>query len=632
MSRDAPPSSDLKEHDVILPKAVHQSGQTKSDADGDLLDLLAAVIATDGRATAVFAENGALLLANATAGAAKVSQWHRFGRSADWASLRDAARTGGSCRVIPGDGDTADLHFVPAETGQARYYLMRVTGEEASAEERSLAERITDMAHDLRAPLQSLIIAVDSLADSKTQDGREAELGALAQLAIDQVANLLETVRMEGVSADTEPQVDFDLVALVRDTARLLEPICQRSKNFIVTELPDGEAWYRGPPHLLRAILQNLITNANRFNVHGPITVRLKIAATEGRFESLVTLEVEDVGPGLSEAEQKIVLNPGAGGRAMSHASKDGYGLGFGIVSRAVSRLRGRIELGQGKERGALFRITFPLSVGHVRAGQAGDKTTGNPEIVSLAGLRILVVEDNPVNLAILLQTLTDAGAEVEGVVNGMDALLRVKARRDQIDVVLLDVTLPDIDGIEVARQIRSEEAAGAHLLIVGLTAHVGSVIHGSCLAAGMDHILIKPVRPSELRLALRDAKAGTRPRQQAMDRMQTPDAMLNNSLVLELSDEMGRPATLAFMQRALDEAREVFALARSAENPENLRARIHSAIGSAGLTGLSGIEYALRRLQISAREGACDMAALDLAEEMSHSTEVRLEQFQAES
>lgn len=617
---------------MIPPKVVHQSGPAETDAAGGLLDLLAAVIATDGRATAIFAENGALLLANAAAGAAKVTQWHRFGRSAEWTSLRDAARTGGSCRVSPGNGETADLHCVPAENGQTPYYLMRVTGEAASAEERSLAERITDMAHDLRAPLQSLIIAVDSLAEAKTQDGREAELGALAQLAIDQVSNLLETVRMEGVSADTEPRVDFDLVAVVRDTVRLLDPICRRSNNFIVTELPDGEAWFSGAPHLLRAVLQNLITNANRFNMNGPITVRLKIAATEGSFESLVTLEVEDIGPGLSEAEQKLVLNPGIGGRPMAHASKDGYGLGLGIVSRAVSRLRGRIELGQGKERGALFRITFPLSVGRARVDQAGDQSSGNPEIVSLAGLRILVVEDNPVNLAILLRTLTDAGAEVEGVVNGMDALLRVKAKRDQIDVVLLDVTLPDIDGIEVARQIRSEEAVGAHLLIVGLTAHVGSVIHGSGLAAGMDHILIKPVRPSELRLALRDAKAGTRPRQQAMNRMQTPDAMLNNTLVLELSDEMGRPATLAFMQRALDEAREVFALARSAENPENLRARIHSAIGSAGLTGLSGVEYALRRLQINAREGACDLATLDLAEEMAHNTLVRLKQFEAES
>ncbi|MBJ2149337.1 response regulator [Paracoccus sp. IB05] len=617
---------------MIPPQVVHQPAQTKADAAGNILDLLAAVIATDSRATAIFADSGDLLLANAVAGAAKVAQWHRFGRSADWAGARDEAQTRGSCSVSPGHEETADLHVIPAENGLARYYLMRVTSGAMSAGDRSLSERITDMAHDLRAPLQSLIIAADGLADAKTQDGREAELGSLAQLAIDQVANLLETVRMDGVSADTEPRVDFDLVAVVRDTVRLLDPICRRSNNFILAELPEGEAWHSGAPHLLRAVLQNLITNANRFNMNGPITVRLKIAATEGSFESLVTLEVEDVGPGFSEAERKLVLSPGTGGRPLPPGSKDGYGLGLGIVSRAVSRLRGRIELGQGKERGALFRITFPLTGARARDDQRGDQNTDRPEFISLAGLRILVVEDNPVNLAILLRTLTDAGAEVEGVVNGMDALLRVRSKRDQIDVVLLDVTLPDIDGIEVARQIRSEESAGEHLLIVGLTAHVGSVIHGSGLAAGMDHILIKPVRPSELRLALRDAKEGTRPRQQAINRMQTPETMLNNALVLELTGEMGRPATLVFMQRALEEAREVFDLARSPEIPDNLRARIHSAIGSAGLTGLAGVEYALRRLQIDAREGLCDAATLDLAEEMAHSTEVRLQQFAAES
>ncbi|MCL4067131.1 hybrid sensor histidine kinase/response regulator [Pseudomonas sp. GX19020] len=617
---------------MIPPQVAHQPAQTKADSAVNILDLLAAVIATDSRATAIFADSGDLLLANAVAGAAKVAQWHRFGRSADWAGARDEAQARGSCSVSPSDEETADLHVIPAETGLARYYLMRVTSGTLSAEDRSLSERITDMAHDLRAPLQSLIIAADGLKDARTQDGREAELGALAQLAIDQVANLLETVRMDGVSADTEPRVDFDLIAVVRETVRLLDPICRRSNNFILAELPEGEAWHSGGPHLLRAVLQNLITNANRFNMNGPITVRLKIAATEGSFESLVTLEVEDVGPGFTEAERKLVLSPGTAGRPLQPGSKDGYGLGLGIVSRAVSRLRGRIELGQGKERGALFRITFPLTGARARDDQRGDQIPDRPEFISLAGLRILVVEDNPVNLAILLRTLTDAGAEVEGVVNGMDALLRVRSKKDQIDVVLLDVTLPDIDGIEVARQIRSEESAGQHLLIVGLTAHVGSVIHGSGLAAGMDHILIKPVRPSELRLALRDAKEGTRPRQQAINRMQTPETMLNNALVLELTAEMGRPATLVFMQRALEEAREVFDLARSPEIPENLRARIHSAIGSAGLTGLAGVEYALRRLQIDARVGLCDAATLDLAEEMAHSTEVRLQQYAAES
>ncbi|MFE3836889.1 hybrid sensor histidine kinase/response regulator [Pseudogemmobacter sonorensis] len=602
----------------------NRSGNDAFDA-GPALELLAAVIATDSRGTAVFAANGELLLANAVAGAATVAMWHDFGKSSDWERACREAQAAGSARINLESGEISHLHPIPGESGQPRFWLMRLSSEAGTAEERSLSERITDMAHDLRAPLQSLIIAADGLSADGAQDARGAELGALAQLAVDQVGNLLETVRMEQVSAETEPRVIFDLVAVVRDMARLLEPICQRSGNFILTELPEGEAWFSGAPQLVRAILQNLITNANRFNMNGPITVRLRLAPAEGDFERLATIEVEDVGPGLSEAERQLVLTPGAR-RASAPTDKGGYGLGLGIVSRAIGRLRGKAEVGPGKECGTLFRTTFPLTVSRA----PGEQSKEGDEAVSLAGLRILVVEDNPVNLAILLRTLTDAGAEAEGVVNGADALLRARAKQGQIDVVLLDVTLPDVSGIEVARQIRGEEKDGAHVLIVGLTAHVGSVVHGSGLAAGMDHILIKPVRPSELRLALRDAKEGSRPRQQARNRMQTSDAMLNEPLVLELTSEMGRPATLAFMRRALDEAKGVFEAASLPQQDADLRARIHSAIGSAGLTGLSGMEYALRSLQVSAREGRPDAAALEMAAELVRNTELRLEAYAA--
>ncbi|VDC21150.1 response regulator [Pseudogemmobacter humi] len=590
-------------------------------ADNDPLALLAAILATDSRGTIVFSAKGELLLANAAVGAALVAQWHGFGSSADWARARDQARRTGSAPVALTPGLSGELSLVAPDDSQAGWYLLRLAEDAGESEAALRAGRIAAMAHDLRAPLQSLMIAADTLAGQPGGDARAAEIGALAQLALDQMRNLLETARMDEVSAHVEPVETFDLTALVRDMARLLDPICRRSDNHIVLEIPERPHWHRGAPHLIRAVLQNLITNANRFNMNGPVTVRLRLDPSESEAEPVVTLEVEDVGPGLSDAERQLLLKPR---RSLSpSASAGGYGMGLGIVSRAVSRLRGKITAEPGEERGTLFRISFPLGI-----AQGPDDTAapaaGNP--VSLAGLKILVVEDNPVNLAILLRTLADAGAGAEGVTSGQDALNRITATGSGFDLILLDITLPDIDGIEVARRVRAAETGDESILIVGLTAHVRAVVHGSGLAAGMNHILIKPVSPSELRRALRALWDGVRPRQQDHKQGREVDMMLNERLVEELVDEMGREASLSFMRQALAEAREVLAVFRSGGDDAHIRHRIHSAIGSAGLTGLAGVEYGLRRLQGDARAGTRSDEAAALAADMIDKTGAQLE------
>ena len=610
----------------MIPAHRNEAGSGDEDAaPAATQEILASILATDSRGTIAFTPEGRLILANAAVGAVLVARWHNFGGSEDWAPACARARAVGSAELVLDSGEQGELHAITAESGLVRFYLLRLAGPDRADPHQRRAEKLAEMAHDLRAPLQSLIIAADGLGDGG--DGREAEIGALAQLALDQVRNLLETLRMEEVSADFEPEDVFDLTALVGDMVKLVEPICRRSGNFILTDLPAAPAWHRGAPHLVRAILQNLITNANRFNMQGPVSVRLKLEPTSNGREQLATLEVEDTGPGLSEAERQLVLSPRRGMRAAGSGSAEGYGLGLGIVSRAVNRLRGTLEVGPGKETGTLFRIRFPLII----AAEPAPVSAEGSGQVSLSGLRILVVEDNPVNLAILLRALADAGAEAEGVVNGTDALDRAGRNPGRYDVVLLDVTLPDIDGIEVARLIRAGEAEGDHLLIIGLTAHVGSVVHGSGLAAGMDHILIKPVRPSELRIALRDAKQGARPKQQAHKHMQSPEMMLDRALVLELSEEMGPAATLGFMRKALEEARSVLQAAEEGMESGALRARIHSAIGSSGLTGLSGLEYALRHLQVSAREGTTDRAGLELALQIIEDTAGRIDQWAQE-
>lgn len=612
----------------MIPSVEVPPNRKSAMQDDTALALLAAVLATETRPSLILSARGAVLLASAAVGAALVSEWHDFGCSRDWAEACDEARRTGSVRIGLPSGHAGELNHLSPDGGQCEYFLLRLENPETETAVSARAERLVSLAHDLRAPLQSLIIAVDGLSAGDQPDSSAAQVAALAQLALEQVRNLLEMSRMDAVSAHAEPMKTFDLVAQVQDIVRLLQPICGKNGNRIVLEAPAGPVWQTGAAHLIQAVLQNLITNANRFTQNGPILVRLAVDPANTDAERPVVLEVEDRGPGLTEGEIQILTRriTAVGREGGVSGDGAGYGLGLGIVSRAVDRLRGQIEISRGVECGTTFRISFPLRT--AGAPEAGAPATA--ESIRLTGLRVLVVEDNPINLAILLRTLGDAGAVAEGVISGLDAVERHAEKRDRIDLILLDVTLPDIDGIEVARRIRAQEGEGAHVLIAGLTAHTGSVVHGSALAAGMDRILLKPVRPTELRLALAEMWSGDDQRRRLRRKAATGEAMLDDRQIDELVTELGREAALAFMRQALAEARGVLAAFTEATPGADLRNMIHSAIGATGLTGLSGAEYALRLMQADARAGVTGGGTAETAKRIMDETEGLLDSFAA--
>ncbi|MDQ2065367.1 hybrid sensor histidine kinase/response regulator [Xinfangfangia sp. CPCC 101601] len=597
------------------------------------MPLLAAMLATDNRGTVALATTGEVLLANDAVGPLLVGLVQSFGSAAGWLEARDKAQRQGSCRVELRPGLAGTLSCVAPDGAKEQFFLLRPDENEIDEDNLSRSDRIAFMAHDLRAPLQALILA--SEAKTPSTAGQTTALSAVAKLALNQVQSLLETVQIDSLSHQSEPEESFDLVGLVRDMTQLLAPICQRSGSEIFAELPTGPQWHRGPAHLIRAILQNLICNAGRLEGGGPVTVRLRIAPSGLPFEQLITLEVEDQGPGLSPDERAALLAPRRRDSGSLAPSGTGFGLGLGIVTRAVRRLSGRIDVASGRNRrGSLFRVVFPLAQSSALPGP-----TAPERPVTLHGLRMLVAEDNPVNLSILVQSLTEAGAAVEGVADGKAALQRAKELRGKLNLVLLDINLPDIDGIEVTRRIRAMEAESRPspaepLLILGLTAHTGSVVHGAGLAAGMTQVLTKPIRPTQLHRALRDAWEGGIP--ETSLRPDEPEiagthSVLDERQVMEITEDMGRELAVSFMRRALAEATEVLRVCQEGAPADRLRSIIHSAIGSAGLTGLAAVTAALRDLQEPSREGLRDTAAEAAMQEALSKTESRLQAFAKE-
>lgn len=604
-------------------RAVAEPSAVAESAPPDWIALLAAILATDRSGTVALSTKGDVLLSNAAAGEDGVAAAQSFSASQDWSAARDTALRQGQCRILLTKGIAGELSRVAPDGLEMEFFLLRIDAS-PQPEDLTPADQIAFMAHDLRAPLQALIL---SLGDKGEALGKGSSPAVMAQLALNRIQNLLETLRMDATPSEVDPIESFDLTALVQQMVTLLTPICENAGSEVRLDLPEGAQWHRGPAHLIRAILQNLIGNAAQLGSQRPISVRLRIAPTRLKGENLITIEVEDEGPGLSQAAREALLAPRRPGQASLATGAGGFGLGLGIVTRAVRRLNGQIDIEPGKQRGSLFRISFPLQ----RATPEAEPSHAE-DPVRLDGLRVLVVEDNPVNLSIIVQSLKDAGASAEGVADGEGALRRVQALKGQLDIVLLDVTLPDIDGIAVARRIRAGETGESAPLILGLTAHIGPAMQGEGLAAGMNRVLAKPISPSQLRRALRDAWEGKSSASQIAETAATAEGrekkLLDDSQISEIVEDMGRDIALSFMLRAMEEARQVLSECRADLPTEALRSKIHSAIGSSGLTGLAGVEAGLRGLQDHARQGARDAKAEAALETVLAQTATQLESF----
>ena len=561
------------------------------------LNLLGAVLATDPRPSLVFSDGGELLLANAAAGARLVSEWSRAGRQPEWSDLVAEARALGACPIRLRDGATGQLcHIATGSTQWAELFLLRGTQSTERVALEQKADELARLSHDLRVPLQAVVVAVDRLASEAESVAAEAgQVQQVFRLALERINGLLELSRMDRVSPEAEPAEVFDLRALVSDMGTMLAPVCKTRGSDLVVSVPPEALWQSGPSHLVRAVIQNLVGNAAQAMTGGTIWLSLAASPSLNDVMRPITLEVSDTGPGMPESQRSRLRNPsGAAPHAVSGSG--GFGLGIGIVTRAVARLGGKIDVAQRDGGGTTIRVAFEMQTA------APEDRAPKAIPLRLDGLRVLVVEDNPVNLAILLRTIADAGANAEGVTSGPDALARLEQACAHVDLVLLDVTMPGMDGIEVAHRIRQNETEGQHLLIVGLTAHVDPAVQGACLASGMDRVLAKPVGPSELRRALREIWNGVMSAGRGRKASDAGGKMLNDELVAELIDEMGAKAAVTFMRQALAEAQQVLVKLQAEGMTVELRRQVHSAIGSSGLTGLTGIEAALRLLQAEAR------------------------------
>jgi CheY-like chemotaxis protein len=277
--------------------------------------------------------------------------------------------------------------------------------------------------------------------------------------------------------------------ALIEGVARLLRPQAEAKNLQLIVEAEEGVGWVMSDPVRLRQALFNLVGNAVKFTLKGQVTVRAHLRHTSAG--QMLRLEIADTGVGIPEAVQPRIFTRFDQGDASTTRKFGGSGLGLSITQRLAEMMGGAVGFASAEGLGSVFWIEV--------AAEGADAPVAEPATADdwLGGLRVLVVEDNATNRMIATKLLQNLGAVVDTAADGLQGV--EAAARGGFDLILMDVQMPGIDGLEAARRIRALGGLAAATPIVALTANVLSHQRQSYLEAGMDGVVGKPISPAAL-------------------------------------------------------------------------------------------------------------------------------------
>ncbi|EJL34439.1 signal transduction histidine kinase [Caulobacter sp. AP07] len=366
----------------------------------------------------------------------------------------------------------------------------------AEAQTAAKSAFVAMVSHELRTPLGAILSGAGDLsrddggALARDKAALIADAGAMMRSLLD---DLLDYSKIEAGQMSVET-LDFDPRALVDDTIRFWRAGA-RAKGLSLRmtggdDLPD---WLRGDPMRIRQVLNNLLSNAIKFTAEGQVEIAVEARRQGGAW--LLTLSVTDTGPGLSPDQLARLFTAYDQLGADTARTFGGTGLGLSISRDLALLMGGDLVAQSAPAGGARFVLTVPTPEGVAPAAEPA------PAPAVFAGApRALVVDDHEVNRRVLDQILGALGLQVELAGDGEAALAVAGERR--FDVILMDVNMPGLDGLDTTRRLRTE-GPNRRTPVIAVTAGVSSAERSACLAAGMDGWVEKPFEVAGLHAAL---------------------------------------------------------------------------------------------------------------------------------
>jgi PAS domain S-box-containing protein len=383
---------------------------------------------------------------------------------------------------------------------------LRKAKEKAEKANISKSNFLATMSHELRTPLNAILGVEQMFYDKdKLSDAQKGQLNIVGNACVhllNLINDVLDFSKLEAGKLEFINE-KFSLPQLINNTISTVKHLTENKKLTLAVSYdknaPDNII---ADPNRVRQLLINLINNAIKFTKQGEIKITVKPAAKK----EMIKISVQDTGIGIAPDKQQKIFERFEQVDANKYNRKfGGTGLGLAICKQLVEAMGGEIDVKSKLGVGSTFWFTLPLNLKPDKASakktpialaeQEDDKT-------SVKTARILLVEDNPMNYVVMAMMLKRLKCPYDLVHTGKNAIK--KFTQNKYDIVLLDLGLPDLNGIEVAEKILLLEKGKKHTPIIGLTAHALPEDVNNCLNAGMNEVLTKPVFFPALKALLR--------------------------------------------------------------------------------------------------------------------------------